>query len=219
MSRVVLLTDERVTAVPVIECGEILCDLREVTAIRLDPRMADPSGAFAYVRVGVLDRLIAAQTLLPPGLRLLVVEGYRPVALQRRYFEQYCAQLSTDHPQWSVDEVRHQASRHVAPPDFAPHLTGAAVDLTVCDAEGSELPMGTEVNAGPGESDKACYTANNISAPHRANRELLAGALTSVGLVNYPAEWWHWSYGDRYWAYVTGRTHARYGPVELPAED
>jgi D-alanyl-D-alanine dipeptidase len=219
MSRVVLLTDERVTGLPVIECGEILCDLREVTAIRLDPRRADPRGAFAHVRAGILDRLIAAQTLLPPGLRLLIVEGYRPVALQRRNFEQYCAQLSTYHPQWSVDEVHHRASRYVAPPDFAPHLTGAAVDLTVCDAEGSELPMGTEINAGPEESDKACYTASNISAPHRANRELLARALTSVGLVNYPAEWWHWSYGDRYWAYVTGRTHARYGPVELPAED
>jgi D-alanyl-D-alanine dipeptidase len=28
--------------------------------------------------------------------------------------------------------------------------------------------------------------------------------------VNYPTEWWHWSYGDRYWALMTGAPAARY---------
>jgi D-alanyl-D-alanine dipeptidase len=32
-------------------------------------------------------------------------------------------------------------------------------------------------------------------------------------LVNYPTEWWHWSYGDRYWALMTGAPAALYGPV------
>ncbi|SED95789.1 D-ala-D-ala dipeptidase [Streptomyces sp. TLI_105] len=39
--------------------------------------------------------------------------------------------------------------------------------------------------------------------------------LTSTGLVNYPTEWWHWSYGDRYWAPATGAATAPYGPKEL----
>jgi D-alanyl-D-alanine dipeptidase len=47
----------------------------------------------------------------------------------------------------------------------------------------------------------------------RANRELLARALRGAGLVNYPTEWWHWSYGDRYWALVTGAPAALFGPV------
>jgi D-alanyl-D-alanine dipeptidase len=38
--------------------------------------------------------------------------------------------------------------------------------------------------------------------------------MTGAGFVNYPSEWWHWSYGDRYWAVVTGEPHAIYGPVE-----
>jgi zinc D-Ala-D-Ala dipeptidase len=38
-------------------------------------------------------------------------------------------------------------------------------------------------------------------------------ALRGAGLVNYPTEWWHWSYGDRYWAMMTGATAAVYGPV------
>ena len=42
---------------------------------------------------------------------------------------------------------------------------------------------------------------------------LLADALGGAGFVNYPTEWWHWSFGDRYWAYLTGRHAARYGAV------
>ena len=34
-----------------------------------------------------------------------------------------------------------------------------------------------------------------------------------TALVNYPTEWCHWSYGDRYWALMTGATAAVYGPV------
>jgi zinc D-Ala-D-Ala dipeptidase len=213
---IILLSDERVAGLPVIECGEIFCDLREVPAIRLDARKADDTGAYAHLRAGVLDRLIAAQSLLPAGLQLLVVEGYRPLALQRRYFDEYCARLAADHPEWSDERVRRQASRYIAPPEFAPHVAGAAVDLTVCAEDGAELPMGTEVNASPEESNGACYTASTtISAQERANRDVLSGVLRAVGLVNYPTEWWHWSYGDLYWAFVTGRPAARYGPVDL----
>ena len=47
----------------------------------------------------------------------------------------------------------------------------------------------------------------------RAHRELLARVLGGAGLVNYPTEWWHWSYGDRYWALMTGAPAALYGLV------
>jgi D-alanyl-D-alanine dipeptidase len=63
-------------------------------------------------------------------------------------------------------------------------------------------------------SDNACFTAaTNIAPAAAANRRILINALTTAGLINYPTEWWHWSYGDRYWALTTGAPHARYGPV------
>ena len=87
------------------------------------------------------------------------------------------------------------------------------MDLTLIDGDGHELDMGTRVNADPEESDGACYTdADNIGDEARANRRLLATALTGAGLVNYPTEWWHWSYGDRYWALAAGAPYAIYGP-------
>lgn len=46
---------------------------------------------------------------------------------------------------------------------------------------------------------------------------MLGEALSAAGLVNYPTEWWHWSYGDRYWALQTGAPAALYGAKELDA--
>ena len=76
---------------------------------------------------------------------------------------------------------------------------------------------GTEVDATPEQSDGACFFNAEVDAEARRNRTVLADALSGAGLVNYPTEWWHWSYGDRYWALLTGADHALYGPVEVPA--
>jgi zinc D-Ala-D-Ala dipeptidase len=42
------------------------------------------------------------------------------------------------------------ASRYVSPPEIAPHSAGAAIDLTLCGGDGTELDLGTPVNASPG---------------------------------------------------------------------
>jgi D-alanyl-D-alanine dipeptidase len=162
----------------------------------------------------VADRLLVAQDSLPDGLRILLVEGYRPLALQRAYFEEYLRALRLGNLAASEQELFSAASRYVSPPDIAPHSAGAAVDLTLATADGTELDMGTRVNANPEESGGACFTgAHSISAPARANRDLLGRALGAAGFVNYPTEWWHWSYGDRYWALCTGAPAACYGPA------
>ncbi|MEE1830489.1 dipeptidase, partial [Streptomyces sp. SP17KL33] len=84
MSEIILMSDPRVAAVPVYECGEPLVDVRRGPLL-VDVRTQDDSDAFFYLREGVLERLLQAQARLPAGLRLLVVEGYRPPELQRRY--------------------------------------------------------------------------------------------------------------------------------------
>jgi D-alanyl-D-alanine dipeptidase len=217
MSEIILMSDARVAAVPVRENGEPLVDVRDHLLVD-DRKHEDSQGAEVHLRQGVLDRLLRAQALLPDGLRLLFVEGYRPPALQRHYFEKYAGTLRSAHPDWSADRIHTAASRYVSPPGIAPHSAGAAVDLTLADADGRELDLGTAMNADPEESDGACYTgAGNISEQARANRALLSGALTAAGLVNYPTEWWHWSYGDRYWALETGAPAALYGVQELTA--
>ncbi|MEU2572281.1 M15 family metallopeptidase [Streptomyces anulatus] len=218
MTEIVLMSDPRVACVPVHECGERLMDVRRDGSLLVDERKwTDSAGAFAHLREGVLDRLLKAETELPQGMRLLFVEGYRPPALQRRYFDEYAAQLCAEHPEWGAEQIRSAASRYVSPPEIAPHSAGAAVDVTLADDGGRELDMGTRMNASPEESAGACYTqADNISDEARLHRDILSTALTAAGLVNYPTEWWHWSYGDRYWAlHTAGAVVAHYGPKEL----
>ncbi|WP_245966787.1 hypothetical protein [Sphaerisporangium album] len=63
----ILLSDPVISRIPVEEAGEKLVDLRSVQALRLDPRLADPDGDYGHLRLSVVDRLVTAQTLLPPN--------------------------------------------------------------------------------------------------------------------------------------------------------
>lgn len=209
-----LLSDPTIRAMSFQEVGDPVLDLREVPELRLDKRLADADGLFASLRSGTLDRLLTAQETLPTDLRILVVEGYRPLPLQQRYFSEYEDELRERYPEWDADRVHVEASKYVSPPQVGPHCTGGAVDLTLCTSDGDELDLGTQVNDSPVASENACFTAaEGISAQARQNRDVLVKALTGVGLVNYPTEWWHWSFGDRYWAAMTGNGHAIYGPT------
>ncbi|MFJ5674743.1 nitrilase-related carbon-nitrogen hydrolase [Streptomyces sp. NPDC093097] len=219
---ITLMADPAVAAVPVRECGEPLVDVRIaapgllVGDVEGEAPVEGEGGAFAQLREGVVRRLLAAQEALPDGLRLRFVEGYRPPALQRHYFTRYGNGLRAAHPDWDDARIQRAASRFVSPPEIAPHSAGGAVDLTLVTADGAEVDMGTPIDASPEESGGACYTsAPGLTPTARANRRILAAALRGAGLVNYPTEWWHWSYGDRYWALATGAEHALYGPREL----
>ena len=200
----ILLSDPRVSAIPVDDNGELL--------VRLDPHL----GRRTFVRASLAERLYDAQALLPAGLYLHVVEGHRSAATQQAIVTSYAAELCAAHPGISPTDLEVLSSRFVAPLAVAPHVAGAAVDLTIVDACGDELDLGCPVDATPEQSGGRCYTASpDISRDARAHRALLAGVLGTVGLVNYPTEWWHWSFGDRYWALVTSAPYALYGPVSL----
>jgi zinc D-Ala-D-Ala dipeptidase len=204
----ILISDARVRAVPVRESGEALVALPRAFA------GCDASVDGPLVRASLALRLGEAQRLLPDGLHLRVIEGFRPQVSQRRIIEAYAGRLRADHPGLTGFELERLTSRYVAPLDVAPHVAGAAVDVTLVDQTGRELDLGCPLDATPEESDGRCYlSAPGLSAEATANRALLALVLGAVGLVNYPTEWWHWSYGDRYWAMVTGAPHALFGPV------
>jgi D-alanyl-D-alanine dipeptidase len=214
----ILLSDPKIAAITAAENGEPLIDLRTVPALLLDDRQADPAGAYRRLRAAVVVRLLDAQEALPAGLRLLIFEGYRRLDAQRRIFDGYRAELAALYPDWTADRLHVETSKFVSPVEVAPHSTGGALDLTICTRDGVELDLGTPLDATPEASDNACFTAaTNISTEARRNRRIMGDALRGAGLVNYPTEWWHWSYGDRYWALTTGARQTRYSPVDLPA--
>lgn len=205
------MADPRVTSVPVRGDLDPVVDVGDFPVHDL---CADDEGAFRRLRQPVLERLRAAAAALPDDVRLVLVEGYRPPALQREYFEEYADELRTTRPGLTPDEVHRLASRYISPPEVAPHCAGAAVDVTLFGADGVELDLGTPVNATPEESDGRIYTAHpDVVGEPRRLRDLLGKVLTDAGFVNYPTEWWHWSYGDRYWAQATGAPEALFDAI------
>jgi D-alanyl-D-alanine dipeptidase len=74
-----------------------------------------------------------------------------------------------------------------------------------------ELDLGSAVHADP-------TGAVRTGAVARGHRHTLGTALSRAGLINLPTAWWHWSFGDPYWAPVTGARAAIYGPVSGPGE-
>lgn len=203
----ILLSDPRVSAIPVHDDDEPL--------VVLDPCFGP---ARARVREGLATRLIRARAALPSGIGLLVVEGHRSAQSQQIIIDQYTAEVRRRHPSQTAEGVERLSSRFVSPIAVAPHVAGAAVDLTLYDACGDRLDLGTPIDATPEQSEGRCYlAADGISPDARAHRDLLVKVLGGAGLVNYPTEWWHWSYGDRYWALATGAPAALYGPIPDPS--
>jgi D-alanyl-D-alanine dipeptidase len=206
-----LLADPCIAAIPVHDDNEHLVDLATRGIDCIAASGAHPS---RWVRAGVADRLEQAASALPSGIRLLVFEGFRTAAAQQAIVAAYSASVREHWPDLDHDQLSLLTSRYVAPLGVAPHVAGAAIDLTLVRPDGRRLDMGTEIDATPEESGNACFfNARNIDASARAHRTLLAAAMSAGGFVNYPTEWWHWSFGDRYWAHVTGAPAALYGPI------
>lgn len=196
------------------ECGEPLVDY-----LALCPKLLRARSRFEYRRESLLRRSVAemlckAADALPPGYRLAVHEGWRPLYIQRRMYQTTWERFRQAHPDWSDLALKRVVNRFTAPLDPRvppPHTTGGAVDLWLAHDDGSEYD-----HTSPFERfDRHCFPtlAPGLSPVARENRRILSEALEAGGLTNYPSEYWHFSYGDQGWAYRTGAPHALYGPV------
>ena len=93
------------------------------------------------------------------------------------------------HSDWTFDRLHQETSVYIAPVDVAPHSTGGAVDLTLIDANGDELDMGTSFNADPIETSNAIYfmnatelSLNNFNSNQQVNLIMLGFAITTEKL-------------------------------------
>ncbi len=206
----VLIDAPEVLALEIRECGEALVDA-EAAGLRVaaaHPRVGNQAETVFWCRESVLDRLLTANAALPSGVDLVLAEGHRPLELQRHYWETNLQKVRDGNPTQSKEEAVAETAKYVAPDWIVPpHSTGGAVDVVLYRGE-VELEMGCELN----ERCEEMQTASNVVDPEaKENRMTLAEAMSEAGLVNYGHEWWHYSYGDRYWAFVTDAEAAIYG--------
>lgn len=133
------------------------------------------------LRPETAQALLRAQNMLRrQGLRLKLYDCYRPQPYQQRLW----------------DKVPNPD--YVTPPEKGSmHSRGAAVDLTIVDAQGQELDMGTPYDFfGP----EAHYGYSRLSSKVLSNRRLLRRVMEEVGLKGIRTEWWHFSYSRKSYA-------------------
>ena len=70
-----------------------------------------------------------------------------------------------------------------------PHCRGIAVDLTLLDAYGHELDMGTDFDD---FRSLAHHGNDQVSEEAQKNRLILAGVMSVAGFEPIASEWWHY---------------------------
>jgi zinc D-Ala-D-Ala dipeptidase len=211
--KILYIADEVIQSVPMRENGEKLVNLFEYAASRKSSlRSADG----VMVREGIADKLIQAEQFLPDEVDLFVFEGHRSSEKQNKLWQKHRDEIAKRHNDWLESEIDAEATKLYSPPgSVMSHATGSAVDVTLLDKFENWLDMGTDINADAESTEGRTYTlAENINEDQKRNRGMLIDALNSVGLVNYPTEWWHWSYGDQYATFMLKQPFAIYSIIE-----
>ncbi|MEK7150080.1 MAG: M15 family metallopeptidase [Patescibacteria group bacterium] len=167
-----------------------------------------PDEDIVLVRKTVLNKLIVASSNLPDDFKLKILYGYRSLQVQRKFWEEVCANVRQKNPNFTEREVEAEARRYSAMPDGkGPHQTGGAVDVLITDANGNSLDFGTGYR---GYGNAIPMHSKFITPEQKRNRKLLKNIMRSVGFVYYPGEWWHYSFGDQTWAAYIGNKFALY---------
>jgi D-alanyl-D-alanine dipeptidase len=221
---ITLIADPKVLAIPIIENNDPLVDLKDQAAIDYGPSPEIPNNTdYTKMRNTVYDKLIEAQNLLPQGIRFCLYECYRSLDLQKMLYESRYKIIAQHHPDWSDEQLFLETIKMVSPivnldgsRNIPAHSTGGAIDIYLIDDKGDPLDMGIHPKDWMQDDQGVLSLTNSthISSQAQQNRLMMNQVLGAVGFANYPTEYWHWSYGDRYWAFQLGNSHAIYGPLQ-----
>ncbi|MBP7709505.1 MAG: D-alanyl-D-alanine dipeptidase [Rickettsiales bacterium] len=133
---------------------------------------------FCYMHEAAIEPLNRAiKSAKNLGLKLKIFDGFRPIEVQQFMFDKF---PSEDPNGGFISNPKNGA---------IPHCRGVAIDLTLCDASGNELDMGTDFDE---FSDLAFHNCDKISAEAQRNRLILLGLMTAAGFDFYRNEWWHY---------------------------
>jgi D-Ala-D-Ala dipeptidase len=128
-----------------------------------------------YLRKSTAEALVKANEAFKQlGYRIKLFDCYRPLSVQKKM--------------WKILPGTHYVAN---PAKGSKHNRGAAVDLTLVDAEGKELNMGTPFDF---FGKEAHHTYTQHSKEVLENRKLLKETLDKYNFKSIYSEWWHYEY-------------------------
>lgn len=154
----------------------VVLDVRYATSRNFTGKRLYPV-ARCLLRADAAERLARVHARLrEAGYRLRIFDCYRPLSIQRKL--------------WAlVPDERYVAN----PAEGSRHNRAAAVDLTLADSTGAELPMPTEYDD---FTHRAHRDWQGATPEQLANRRRLEEAMTGEGFEPLPTEWWHFDAPD-----------------------
>lgn len=206
---------------PIQECGEPLVNIQLAGGLDFGPPPECPETKADYclLRREVYRKLLRVQESLPKPFRLRLYEGLRSQEVQSLLFEQEKHRVRKRSPHLSPETVHAEATVLVSPvvhwdgtKNTPPHSTGGAVDVEIVDGEGTVIDYGMEIRDWSVVDPALCAPFYpSLTEVAKRNRIYLAKLMEREDFVPYEYEWWHFSYGDQYWAYRKGYPFARHG--------
>ncbi len=167
------------------------------------------------IRKKVLFKLYKVADKLPEGMNLLILQTYRSKSKMNEKWERVIDEITAENPGIGRYEAIKLAKFKTEDPknSIGGHVTGGAVDVALCDDNGVMFDFGTKFHE---HSDATETRSRRITKAQAKNRKTLVRIMRRQGFINFPAEWWHFSYGDRAWAAYKGRRHGGiYGAAEV----
>lgn len=154
----------------------IQIDIRYATEKNFMKEPLYPEAA-CLLRRQVAQRLSRVQkNLEKQGLGLKIFDAYRPLSVQKKMWAKFPLEGYVANPAKGSN-----------------HNRGAAVDLTLVDSEGNELPMPSEYDE---FSPRAHRDYSGGTERQRRNRKILQDAMQTEGFVGISTEWWHFDFKD-----------------------
>jgi len=128
-----------------------------------------------YLRKSTAEALVKANEAFKQlGYRIKLFDCYRPLSVQKKM--------------WKILPGTHYVAN---PAKGSKHNRGAAVDLTLVDAQGKELNMGTPFDF---FGKEAHHTYTEHTKEVLENRKLLKETLNKYNFKSIYSEWWHYEY-------------------------
>ena len=150
----------------------IVLDIRYATKNNFLHQAVYPQARCFLIKEAALKLNEVQKELQQLGLGLKIFDGYRPLSVQKKMWQ------IMPNPKYVANPAR--GSRH---------NRGCAVDLTLVDSTGKELPMPTEFD---NFTKRAHHNYMKLPANVRLNRWILKTVMMKHGFKPISSEWWHY---------------------------
>jgi len=130
--------------------------------------------AECLLRLKTVKALVAAnKDFIKKGYKIKLYDCYRPLSIQKKMFE------IVPNPEYVAD-----------PKKGSIHNRGGAVDISLVDAKGKEVDMGTPFDF---FGIKASHNYTKLSNKIKSNRKFLKIVMIQNGFNSFDSEWWHYN--------------------------